>query len=314
MSYLSILPKVVPVLFLLTMGYIIKLKEFISARTIEEMKQLVVNISLPAVLFLAFLDVNFKREYLLVILVVILVNILMLILGNRLAGVFKVEDPYFPLLFTGFEVGMLGIPLFGAIYGMKNIKFMGVVDIGQELYVWFILLGIIFSLRSGEKNYKSLFRSFITSPIIIAIFLGIIINSSGLASLLSSNTVYVSLINSIDLIASLTIPLILLIIGYEINFNLNNLELPAKIIGLRLIILLPLALILNRYVFTDLLNLDKMYKIALTSMFILPPPFVIPLFIRDDKNRTYIFNTLSLGTVVSITVYIILAVIYGAGL
>lgn len=311
MTYLSILPKVIPVLVLLFLGYIMKLKDFISAKAITEMKQLVVNISLPAVLFLAFLDVNFKAEYFLVILAVFMANIIMLIIANTLAGAFNIKDPYFPLLFTGFEVGMLGIPLFGAIYGMENVKYMGIVDIGQELYVWFVLLGLIYSIRSGKRNYKKIFQPFISSPVIIAIILGIFVNSTGLVSFLSSSKIYISLIKSIEMIAGLTVPLILIIIGYEIDFNLGKLNLPLKIISLRLIIFLPLALIINKYVFTEVLNMDKMYNIALISMFILPPPFIIPLFVERDNDNTYIFNTLSLGTVVSIIVYILITIIYG---
>ncbi len=311
MAYLSILFKVMPVLVLLLLGYMIKLKGFLSTEAVTEIKRLVVNISLPALLFLVFLDVDFRVGYFLVILVIFLANILMLFLGRGFAGLFAVENPYFPLLFTGFEVGMLGIPLFGAVYGLENVKYMGVVQIGQELYVWFILLGLIFSLRKEGSNYRQVLQSFISSPVIIAIILGIVVNLTGLNTLAGDSNLYKALMNSLDLIAGLTVPLILIIIGYEINFKTGNLRLPLKIIGLRLILFLVLALFINKYIFTNFLNLNKMYNIALMSMFILPPPFIIPLFIADDEENKYIFNTLSLATLVSLAVYIGLTVFYG---
>ncbi|MFW6138178.1 MAG: AEC family transporter [Spirochaetota bacterium] len=314
MEYLEVLSKVVPVIVLLSLGYVLKIKQFISSPTVGEMKKLVVNVSLPALLFLAFLDVHFKAKYLVVIVVVFLVNILMLLLGGRFKRLFRVNDPYFTLMFTGFEVGMLGIPMFGAVFGVENIKYMGILDIGQELYVWFVLLGIIFSISAGSRDLKKLAASFISSPIIIAIFLGIALNTSGIQAVLKDNKLYVSVINTVELVSQLTIPLILLIIGYEINLDFHRLRLPVKIIGLRLVVLLPLALFIGKALFLNRLNLPGIYYMALLSMFILPPPFVIPLFARDERHdHSYIYNTLSVGTVVFVLLYVILIMYFAAG-
>lgn len=319
-DYANLIPKVIPIFALLGLGYFLKIKGFISGETTGEIKKLIVNISLPAVLFLAFLNVNFRVEFLLVILVVFLTNMLMLLVGKGVAVRSGVKDPHFPLLFTGFEVGMLGISLFGTIYGLQNIKYIGVIDIGQELYVWFVLLGLLLSLQKRQENrsLKELLKSFITSPIIIAILLGILLNSVGIKSALSNNFLFAAIINSIELVASITIPLILIVIGYEINFKGGSLSLPLRIIMIRLVILLPLALLAGKYIFTDLLNLSVMYSVALTSVMILPPPFIIPLFFSEEDEesgeKTYVYNTLSLSTVVSIAIFIIMTLIYGVSL
>jgi predicted permease len=60
---------------------------------------------------------------------------------------------------------------------------------------------------------------------------------------------------------------------------------------------------------------------AVLTMFVLPPPFIIQLFIKesDDQNRAYVVNTLSLSTLVTLFAFAIISVLYtpvssGAGL
>jgi len=157
-TYLSIIPRVIPVFVLLAIGYFFKVKQFIDQDTTAELKKIIINFSLPAVLFTSFLTVSFRIEFLLIILLVFLVNLLMLFIGKKVSILNEINDPHFPLLFTGFEVGMLGIPLFGAIYGIGNIKYIGVIDIGQEFYVWFVLFAILLSLQpSGKKGVLTVF-------------------------------------------------------------------------------------------------------------------------------------------------------------
>jgi len=313
-DYLSIMPKVIPLLVLLVIGYIFKRKKFLSENTILEVKNFILNITLPALLFTAFLDIDFRVEYLVIVLIVMIINLLMLYLGKKLTPFLKKEDPYLKLLFTGFEMGMLGIPLFTAIYGIDNVKYIGIIDIGHEIFIWFILVGILFKLRQAKKgaDFKDLFRSFITSPVIIAILVGIILNIVGFADIKNTNMVAFSIMESIKLIAGLTVPLILIIIGYEMEFKTENIGLPLKIIAIRLVILIPLALVINFFIFSNILDLTSMYNTALITMLVMPPPFIIPLFIKEEEltSRKYIFNTLSISTVISITIFIITTFVY----
>lgn len=314
MSYLEVISEAIPIILLISLGYYLKSIGFISHKVVSEMKELVVNLSLPALLFLSFLEVNFVPKYLVIILVVLFSNLLMLAIGNGIEKLFDFDDPYFALLFGGFEVGMLGIPLFGAMYGVDKVKYMGVIDIGQELYVWFILLALLFKLRGEAKNIKELSLSFVTSPIIIAVFSGIALNSLGLEELILYNNQFGNgFLETIKLISQITIPVILMIIGYEMEFNFKNISLPLRIIGIRISILIPLALIINQFIFTQILDLNLFYKIALLAMFILPPPFIIPLFIKENEreNYTYIYNTLSLGSITTLGLFLLISSIYG---
>ncbi|RCW60338.1 AEC family transporter [Halanaerobium sp. ST460_2HS_T2] len=312
-SYLEIGPKVAPIFILLILGYLLKRNSFLKADSIVEIKKIIINFSLPAVLFTSFLTLNIQLNFIWIILIIVIINLVMLYLGKLFAIFINNNDPYLPLIFTGFEVGMLGIPLFGTIYGLDNVKFMGVVDIGQELYVWFILLAFLLQLKNDKHNdgFKNLFKAFISSPVIISIISALFINITGITRLIGETLFYTSLINTLDLLASLTIPLILIVIGYEIDFKLKDISLSFGIVIIRLFFYIIFGLLIAKYIFTDLLSLSQMYSRALLSVLILPPPFILPLFIKkeDLKNRLYINSALSLHTLLSIAIFVLISFI-----
>jgi hypothetical protein len=74
---------------------------------------------------------------------------------------------------------------------------------------------------------------------------------------------------------------------------------------IRLVLLIPLALVLNTFLIRALLQLEQSFEVALFTLLILPPPFIIPLYMRPelDKEKKYVNNVLTLYTVVSIVIY-----------
>jgi len=307
---LHVIENILPIFIFLIMGYSIRIKKIVSETTIEELKKFIIHFPLPSLLFIAFLDMQIKAEYWMIVLTIFLVNLVMLFLGKTLYPYFGIEDPYCPLLFTGFEVGMLGIPLFGAIYGLDNIKYFALLDLGQELYVWFVLMAILYYLNQKTANYCWLIKRFFSSPIIIAIIAGLFINVAGLKVIIVKNFFLKGFLETLGLLSNVTIPLILIIIGYEMKLSLNSFIVPLKIIALRTIFLLFIAVIISRFLFHSQLKLDPIYHVALYSLFILPPPFVIPLFIPKERIQPYVLNTLSLGTVITIIIFTIISVYF----
>jgi hypothetical protein len=110
----------------------------------------------------------------------------------------------------------------------------------------------------------------------------------------------------------LTTPLVAIVIGYEMRLQLGNLARPAGTIGLRLLYWVPLGVLLSVLVVGRVLRLDVVFQAAVMTMFILPPPFVIPLFMRaaSEEERTYVVNTLSLATLVTLFAFALVGVLY----
>ena len=305
-SILLVFRQIIPVLLLIFLGHVIRTKNFLSEKTIEEVKKLVVNITLPCLLFISFLSIEIKFSYTAIFVLMFFFCLFMIFYGRFLKERFHIEHEYFPFLVTGFEYGMLGVGLFGSAYGLENIGYLAIMDLGHELFIWFIFVSLLLSKRSGTQDIKQLIRNFLKSPVIIAIFLGIFLNLTGLGKFLYDFAITEAVISTIKLLGQLTIPLILLVVGYGIHFQKNFLkDLPVLLIA-RLVVLIPMAFLGG--IFMDkVLGLDEVFKVALFTLFILPPPFIIPIYIPQHckKERLYVNNSLTSYTIISIVIFII---------
>ena len=305
-SILQIFRQIIPILLLIFLGRLIKVKNFLSEKTIEEVKKLVVNITLPCLLFISFLSIEIKFSYTAIFVLMFFFCLFMICYGRFLKERFHIEHEYFPFLVTGFEYGMLGVGLFGSAYGLENIGYLAIIDLGHELFIWFIFVSLLLSKRNGTQDIKQLIRNFLKSPVIIAIFLGIFLNLTGLGKFLYDFAITEAVISTIKLLGQLTIPLILLVVGYGIHFQKSFLkDLPVLLIA-RLVVLIPMAFLGG--IFMDkVLGLDEVFKVALFTLFILPPPFIIPIYIPQHckKERLYVNNSLTSYTIISIIIFII---------
>ena len=148
---IQILNQVLPILLLISLGYWIRHKDFLTEAGIEELRKLVVNLALPAVLFISFLNVELKAAYFVIFGFTFSLCVLLFLLGKWLRKQLNIRHDYFPYLTTGFEYGMLGISLFGAAYGLEKIGYIAIVDLGHEIFIWFMFLPLLLSSWRNES-------------------------------------------------------------------------------------------------------------------------------------------------------------------
>ena len=305
----TLLP-VLPVLMLFMVGYVLQRISFFSPRSIGDMKKLVSNLALPALMFQAFFAIEIESRYLILVALIFASCLLMVLLGRFLSRPLGIRSPYFSIMMGGFEMGMLGYALFLALYGDQHLGKMALVDLGQVLFVFFVLMALLIKEREGVSDPKTLVRQFLTSPVILAILAGLV--ASALKGEVRRGPFLESLGSFIDMLGSLTVPLIAITIGYGINIRKDGLVASLKTILTRKILALVIVLILNAMVVDRMLGMDRMYRLAMMIMFLTPPPFVISIFMKQDDraNMDYVSNTLSLDTVISILLIIMMAAFY----
>ena len=310
---LEIVLSVLPVLSLFVLGHILQRIRFFREGTVQDIKKLVVSIALPCLLFLAFSQLQIQLKFLVVVLLVFGVCGLMILIGKILSRPLGIQSPYFSLMFGGFETGMLGYAIFISVYGIENIDKIAIIDLGQVLFVFFVLMALLIRQRDGTQEFGQLGRMFISSPVIIAIFLGIFVSLLKMAfGDFTEQRFYAYIIELATVLGNMTVPGICLVIGYELAVDFKTLSLSLKTIAFRTLLLLGFAVAINKLLFASILQLDVMYEYALLTMFILPPPFVIAVFMdeKDRENQQYVVNTLSLSTVVSLVVFVIVMMVY----
>jgi predicted permease len=302
----EIISRVLPIILLIAIGFVLRRTGFISEDTVGDLRKLVVNVALPAVLFTSFLEIEFDSSDAAVVAAVFLLCAALYGIGRALQPRFGVGHEYFPFLTTGFESGMLGISLFGGAYGLSQVGYFAVVDLGHELFIWFVFLALLLSKRDGIQSPGRLFGAFIRSPVIIAIIAGIVASLAGLRDALYDGPIVGGVMNTLVFLAALTVPLILLIVGYGIQLDRRGIREATTPVVIRLVILLPFALLLPVLLLDSLLDGNRYSQAALFTLLILPPPFIIPLYMKPDMpdEQRYVNNVLSLYTVVSIALFV----------
>ncbi len=301
----EIINRVLPIFLLIGLGAWIRRSRFLPDRAIDDLRKIAVNLALPSVLFISFLQIEMKSTYLVVFVMMAALCIALYLLGLVLRRRLDVPHPYFPFLMTGFEYGMLGVSLFGSAYGLENIGYIAVIDLGHELFIWFIFLALLLMTRDGLQSPGQLVGSFFRSPVIVAILAGIALNLLGAQAFLYEKPITGGIMATLGFLSALTIPLILIIVGYGIRLDRAGVREAALVIAIRLAILIPLALILGVVVIRGLLDLERPFEIALFTLLVMPPPFIIPLYMRQDmpEEKRYVNNVLMLYTVFSLAIF-----------
>jgi hypothetical protein len=312
MVFLTALSKVLPVFLLILLGVGLRRWRFIGPETVQDLRKLVVNITLPAVLFLAFSQVILEPQYLLIVVIMFTACLAALLLGRWLRGPLRVDSPYLPSLLTGFEAGMMGYAIYAAVYGAENVYKFGIVDLGQVLFVFFVLVPGLERLTHGARPLRATALSFLKTPVILAILGGLLFKAAGLTEFFAASPLLDSALETLGLLGAMTTPLVALVIGYELQLRAGALAKPVRTVAVRLLIWLPVGLALSVFVVGRLLGLDQEFQAAVLTMVLLPPPFVIPMFMAgaSEEDANYVVNTLTLATLVTLLTYALVPTIF----
>lgn len=303
----AVIVRILPILVILGLGNLIRARKMLSAASVDELRGIVVNVALPAVLFVAFLEMDLDAAYLGLFITIALACVLLLGYGFLLRRLAGIDHDYFPYVMTGFEFGMVGITLFGSAYGLSNVGYIAIVDLSHELFIWFVLATLLAAKRDGRTSLAGVVRGFATSPLIIAILAALVLNLSGAAEWFAQMPIGSALLQTFDFLGGLLIPLILLLIGYGMRLSWSAIVASMGVVASRLVVLVPAALLINAFVIRRWLGLDPAFEVALFTFFILPPPYIVPLFMPADraKERVYVNNVLSVYTAVSLLIFIV---------
>jgi len=259
----------------------------------------------------AFASINFELKYVLVFAAVFMACLLMLFIGKVLSKILKIKSPYFPFLLTGFEAGMIGYALYGGIYGLNRLSEFGIADVGQVLFVFLVSVPLIIGMNNKDSLgfFSQSMKIAIKSPIIWSIVIGLVLSVLGINKL-SGTIAYDSVKNILDFIALPTPFLISLVIGSGLKFSFASMKKETLTAALKVVMSVGFAFLILFLVLKPL-NLSGMMTVPLFSMFILPGPFVIPVFM-DSTNRDeveFVSNTLSIGTLLGLAGFIIISLI-----
>ena len=294
-------------MLMLGVGMLCRSRNMISREGINALKSVVVNITLPAVLLGAFATTQYTFMDVVIPLMMFLVCLAAWLMGKAAGKLLGLSSRFVPFLTTGFEAGMLGYALFEMLYGSARTAEFARIDLGQVLFV-FTLYKILLGMEGKEKaKIGDLLKEMALSPIIVAIFAGVLLGATGLYQALVPSGISGVFDACTSFIAAPTSAIILLTIGYDLVFKDIPWASTGKVVALRFAIMMIL-----RFVFLAIVTRlwpDAQLFAAVNVMFILPPPFVLPVFADDADQRVYVSSALSVSTLVAIAGFAVFAVL-----
>lgn len=334
MASIDALAKVLPVLVLIGLGAAFRRTDFVRPGTVDDLRRLVLGVTLPAALFLTFLRLTLEAQYALVVVGVFAACLIAFgagLLAVRYAGV---RPGVVPGLLAGFEVGMIGYAVYGAVFGQEELYHLAIVDLGQMPFVFFVLATWLTRRASGHAaGLRQAGAAFVRTPVVLAIGAGIAGSVLGLAPTLETTPLGEAALRTLGLLGALTTPLIAIVIGYATRLRRGALGAPLATVAVRMTAWLAFALVFNTIVIDGVLGLDRLFQAAIMTMAILPPPFVVPLYLRAARRRAeagvapgdagqserkrvaaveheFAVNTLSLATVATLVAFVAVSVAY----
>ena len=305
MQIIEVVKTVLPVALMLGIGAICRRHSIISREGVQALKNVAVNIALPAVLLNAFATTQYTFMDIIIPLLMFGVCLTAWFLGRVSGRLLRMPSRFVPFLTTGFEAGMLGYALFSMLYGADRVVEFARIDLGQVLFV-FTLYKILLSRDDNQKtDIKYLLRDMVKSPIIAAIVAGVLIGATGLYQAMTVTGINTVFDACTSFISAPTSAIILLTIGYDLVFDDIPWAETVKVTLLRIVIMFVLRTVLLMVFgrFWPQVDLTD----AVNVMFILPPPFVLPVFADDPEQRAYVSSVLSLSTLVAIAGFAVLA-------
>lgn len=307
---LSVLEMVLPVIVMLFIGYFCRVSGILTKDGLNGIKSVISNITLPVVLFKAFYATSYSLDSLFMFSVVFISCSLALGCGfllNRFVPAFRLM----PYLLSGFEVGMLGYALFGLLAGSDQLSYMATVDLGQVLFVFTVYLTLLKNATGQKPSLGEMLKEMSKNPAFRGVTLGIIVGVTGIGSLITASPVSPIFSAVIEMITLPTSGMILIIVGYELSMRRDLIVPVVKTLVFRTIVMGVLLCAASLIIF-QVVPFDKQLFMALILLFSLPAPFVIPLYADVESEGIYISNTLSMGTLITILIFVGLSV-YAVG-
>ncbi len=302
---ISVIATALPVFLALFMGMMCRSRGFLTRDGVDTLKKVIINLTLPFVLFNSFATAEYSLSSLVLPVVVYVLCTLLLLAGFAIIRISGMKSRLAPFLASGFEAGMLGFALFGLLFPNESMSKFAMIVLGQEIFV-FTLYKMLLTKKTG---LKAILQDFISSPTLMAVVLGLVVGATGLYGKLQDWGVAVIVDSVTSFVSAPTAMIILLTVGFDLVIK----EIPWKqtggLIAMRLVLMAVcygVLVLLNRTVLNGMI-----FEGAALVLVILPPPYIIPVFADEPSERVQISSSLSALTLMTMALFAVISVVLG---
>ena len=223
---------------LIVVGFFLQ-KKISSPEETKGIKSIILNLALPATIFIALLKIEIERELLLFPLITLLLNVLMMLGAYLVVTIMNVSKDSavlrsILLLFPSFAPGLSCFPFLMEYFGEEALANAAFADVGNKIFVLIILYVVAMrwhynhlSSRDGNVTQRSKFSklkelgmALLREPINSVLFIALIMIILGW----NMNTLPFFIGDSIQRLSILMTPLILLFIGLSFKVSREDIS------------------------------------------------------------------------------------------
>ena len=220
--------KTIVFLFFILIGILLKVK-FRSKEEITGIKKVILNLALPATIFIALLGIKVELHLLILPLLALGLNLLLFFampLVLPLMGIGKGTSEFrtAKLLVPSLAPGLSSFPFILEFLGEEYLAKAAMSDLGNKVFVLFFLYLVAmnwhYSLQSTEKNndgtkLKPLIKAMISEPVNVFISAALVLLAFGL----SMDSLPFFLSETLEKLSLIMTPLVLLFIGLAVKIK-----------------------------------------------------------------------------------------------
>lgn len=301
---MTVLTTLFPVFFMLLLELVSHIKGWVTVNQKNGANSIIFKILFPVLVFNLMANANIELSHISIILYVYIAYLVILVIGKFITQhITKKYQKFAPYLLTVVEGGNVALPLYLSIVGQSSTTV--IFDLGG-IMICFITIPILIAKEvSAGSSYKDIIKSIFTNTFVIAVILGLFMNFTGLYELLLASSFGDMISTTINQVTAPIIPMILFILGYDLNIDSHNLKPVLRLIAVKFVYYA--FVILGFFVLFPELMADKSFMMAPIIYFMCPTgfglmPIIEPLY-QDEDDASFTSAFVSIFMIVTLFVY-----------
>ncbi|MCD7948735.1 MAG: transporter [Erysipelotrichaceae bacterium] len=293
-----------PVFFMLALGFICKIKGWITPEQKAGANTIIFNILFPILVLSLILSASIDMTQIKIIGYVFVAYMLALVYSKIVAPMASKKYAKFsPYLLTVVEGGNVALPLYLSIVGTSSNTV--IYDIAGTVCCFVIFPILIAKESSSASSSKELVKSIFSNSFVIAVIIGLALNLTGIYSYLLASPLGDTITATFSQATTPIVSMILFCLGYDLSIDKNTLVPILKLIGMKMVA--GIAIIADFFVLFPDLMADTTYMMAPIIYFTAPTgfglmPVIEPLYENEDDGA-FTSAFVSLFIIVSLVVY-----------
>lgn len=304
---MAALSTLLPVFFMLALGWLCRTFGWVSREQKDGANAIVFDVLFPIMIFNLLASAQLDAGVLPIVGYVLVMYLLALLVVGPLSTRFTgSEQTHFSkYLLSCHEGGNVALPLYLSIVGASSNTV--IFDLAGT-FTCFVVMPIMIARESAKgARAADILKSIVTSPFVIAVTLGLVLNLTGLFGLIVASPFGPAWTATLSMATSPIVALILFCLGYDLTVDKNTLAPILRLGAVRLA--WSIAIILGFFLLFHARMADHEFLMAVLIYFTCPTgfgmaPLLTPLY-KSDRDVSFTSAFMSLYIVVTLVVLLV---------